>query len=168
MPSRADPGLFIKRFGSEGTVYVLVWVDDLIVGPCSLVATVHSAVRRAFDSVDLGPAKLFLGMELVRAKNRVALCQAGLIRSMLERFQLRDCRSVCTPLDPRTQLKKEGTPLTAEECGRYAEMVGCLLYVAVCTRPDIQFAASALVRYMSCPTRELMVQVFRCLAQWIL
>jgi hypothetical protein len=94
MPSRADSGLFIKRFSSEGTVYVLVWVDDLNMGPRWLVDTVRSALRRAFDSVDLGPAKLFLGMELVRTKNRIALCQAGLIRSMPERNQLRACRSM--------------------------------------------------------------------------
>jgi hypothetical protein len=63
---------------------------------------------------------------------------------------------MCTPLDLGAQMRKEGTPLTAKECGGYTEMVGCLLYVAVCTRPDVQFAASALARYMSCPTRELM------------
>jgi hypothetical protein len=37
----------------------------------------------------------------------------------------------------------------------------------MCTRPDIQFAASALARFMSCPKKELMkhaVHVFRYLA----
>jgi hypothetical protein len=45
-------------------------------------------------------------------------------------------------------------------------MVGCLLYVGVCSRPDIQFSASALARYMSCPTKELVkhaIHVFRYL-----
>jgi hypothetical protein len=45
-------------------------------------------------------------------------------------------------------------------------MVECMPYVAVCTRPYIPFAASALARYMSCPTKELVVHavhVFRSL-----
>jgi hypothetical protein len=32
-------------------------------------------------------------------------------------------------------MKAEGQPLDAYESGRYAEMIGCLLYVAVCTSP---------------------------------
>jgi hypothetical protein len=37
LPSRANPGLFINHSGSEGTISVLVWVDDrLIVGPHGL------------------------------------------------------------------------------------------------------------------------------------
>jgi hypothetical protein len=86
---------------------------------------------------------------------------------MLDKFRLGECRSVCTPLDPGAALTKMGTMLDVADCTKYAEMVGCLLYVAVCTRPDIQFAASALARYMSCPTKELMkhvVHVFRYLA----
>jgi hypothetical protein len=168
-PSVADPALFVKRTPG-GMVYVLVWVDDLfIVGPRKLVDSVRAAVRRSFDSVDLGQSTWFLGMEIAhdKANHTISLSQSSLIRNMLTKFRLDDCRSVCTPLDPGTVMSAEGSSLDAEECGRYAEMVGCLLYVAVCTRPDIQFAASALARYMSCPTRELMrnvVHVFRYLA----
>jgi hypothetical protein len=42
-----------------------------------------------------------------------------------------------------------------------------MLYVPERSRPDIQFAASALARYITCPTKELikhLVRVFRYLA----
>jgi hypothetical protein len=168
LPSQADPGLFARR-DKEGFVYVLVWVDDLfIVDPRSLVDQVRGAVATAFEAVDLGEPNWFLGMEIRRdrAQGLIRWSQTNLIRTMLGRFGLSDCRSVCTPLDPGAMLQKDGTALD-DECPSYAEMVGCLLYVAVCSRPDIQFAASALARYMSCPTKELVkhaVHVFRYLA----
>jgi hypothetical protein len=168
LPSQADPGLFVRR-DKEGFVYVLVWVDDLfIVGPRSLGDQVRAAIATAFEAVDLGEPNWFLGMETRRdrAQGLIRLSQTNLIRTMLGRFGLSDCRSVCTPLDPGAVLQKDGTSLD-DECLSYAEMVGCLLYVAVCSRPDIQFAASALARYMSCPTKELVkhaIHVFRYLA----
>jgi hypothetical protein len=174
-PSVADPGLFVKGDKDLGMVYVLVWVNDLfIVGPKALVDSVRAAVSKSFEAVDLGQSTWFLGMEITRdrAQKRITLSQASLVRSMLDKFGFSDCRSVCTPLDPGAALRKHGSPLEAKDCKAYAEMVGCLLYVAVCTRPDIQFAASALARYMSCPTNELMrhaVHVFdTCRALWIL
>ena len=36
----------------------------------------------------------------------------------------------------------------------YASVVGSLMYVMVCTRPDITFVGGAVSRYMSNPRRE--------------
>ncbi len=47
-------------------------------------------------------------------------------------------------------------PLPTDEHARYMAIIGAVQYIAVVTRPDIAFAASALARYMSCPTKHLM------------
>jgi hypothetical protein len=58
-------------------------------------------------------------------------------------------------------------PLPKDEHTRYMARIGAVRYIAVVTRPDIAFAASALARYMSCPTKHLMncaVKLLRYLA----
>jgi hypothetical protein len=50
-----------------------------------------------------------------RAQGLSRLSQPNLIRTMLDRFGLSDCRSVCTPLDPGAVLQTDGTPLD-EKC----------------------------------------------------
>jgi hypothetical protein len=109
----ADLGLFV-RWDKEGYVYVLVWVDDMfIVGAWSFVDQVQNAVSRAFNADDLVEPNWFLGMEIRRdrAQGLARLSQPNLIRTMLDRFGLSDCRSVCTPLDPGAVLQTDGTPL---------------------------------------------------------
>jgi hypothetical protein len=66
--------------------------------------------------------------------------------------------SVCTPLDPGTNFQKDEAALDGG-CPKHAELVGCLLYAAMCSWPDMHFAASALARYMSCPMKELVTHV---------
>jgi hypothetical protein len=76
---------------------------------------------------------------------------------------LADCKAVSTPLDPGAVLVKGGIPAADR---RYAEIVGCLLYITFCTCPDIQFASSALARHMAQQTVELLnhaQQAFRYL-----
>jgi hypothetical protein len=48
-------------------------------------------------------------------------------------------------------LTKEGEPLDTKRFP-YSECVGSLLYLSVCTRPDIAHAVGALARYMAGPT----------------
>jgi len=58
-----------------------------------------------------------------------------------------------TPLSPANKLTKLGKPLDTSIYG-YSESIGSLLYLSVCTRPDIAQAVGALSRYMSMPTTE--------------
>ena len=59
-PSTADPSLYLKR-SSETAVYLLVYVDDLLIASASreLVDEVKKAPMTKFDNRDLGPASVF-------------------------------------------------------------------------------------------------------------
>lgn len=51
------------------------------------------------------------------------------------------------------RLTKDGRPLDTAKYP-YQSLVGGLLYLACCTRPDIAFPVGVLSRFMSCPTEE--------------
>jgi hypothetical protein len=60
-----------------------------------------------------------------------------------------------TPLDAGARVRKEaGEKLGDQLIRQYREIVGCLNYLAVCTRPDLSQAVGTLARYMQAPTTE--------------
>ena len=101
-----------------------------------------------------------------------------MIEDKLAQFDLLETRPVSTPLmpnqavqpdphhkrgkenleDPAVQHQRaqDSQSLKKEEHDRYMSIVGSLQYLAIVTRPDIAFAASALARYMNNPTRFLL------------
>lgn len=77
--------------------------------------------------------------------------QSGYIKDILHRFSMTDSKSVITPLEPGIKLDREIDSQNDEkEVPPYEELVGTLMYLAVCTRPDIAYAASYLSQFCTC------------------
>jgi hypothetical protein len=84
---------------------------------------------------------------------------------------MQDCKPVKVPIPVGARLTVEQCPKTQEEIEDmahvpYASVVGSLMYVMVCTRPDISHAVGVLRRYMSTPGKEhwtIVKRVFRYL-----
>ncbi len=151
--SQADPGLFISE-RKDGTAYVLVHVDDLLVAAPQLSTVQH--VKQALSSVftihDMGPAKFYLGMEILRDRGQHALLlsQKRFASDVVLRFGMSEAKPKSIPLSTAVKLSKDaGDPLAGQP---YSELVGALLYLSVCTRPDIAHSVGMLARYMSAPT----------------
>ena len=86
--SQNDPALY-WRIGNDGTSYILVYVDDLlIITPTgsSVLSEIREALAKEFEMKDLGKAKNFLGMEIARdhLKCMITLSQKGYIKDVLE------------------------------------------------------------------------------------
>ncbi|KAJ9507798.1 hypothetical protein QJQ45_019293, partial [Haematococcus lacustris] len=156
--SEADPSLFSLRTSSGSAVHMLVYVDDCILASAdeAAVQEVKQQLQQAFDVHDLGQAADFLGMRIAfdRAAGILRLTQQQYIEQLLQRFGLAECNPRQLPLSPGTQLVKEGEQLSEQHTLRYRELVGGLLWLSTCTRPDIAFAVGQLTRYMQAPTRE--------------
>lgn len=154
--SEADPGLWVLR-GKESTVYLLVYVDDLLIASRDLgaVQAVKDMLMSIFDARDLGEARVFLGMEIVRdrVQGTIHLSQRKLAEELVSKHGLGGAKPASVPLSPSVKLSKhEGQPLDTNRYP-YSELVGSLLYLSVCTRPDIAQAVGALARYMSAPLK---------------
>ena len=61
--SEADPGLFIYN-DKQGTIYLLVYVDDLLVAAKELTSVewAKCKIKDIFDARDMGEAEVYLGM----------------------------------------------------------------------------------------------------------
>ena len=147
--STADPGLYVGE-----DMLLMVYVDDLLLcgNGRSNVEKVKQSLLTTFEGRDLGPTDHFLGikMERDRAAKTVFLSQETYVNNVLERFRMADCYSVSTPLEPGTKWTSEATG--TESNFPYQELVGCLMYLAVSTRPDIAYVTNRLARYVSAPT----------------
>jgi anti-sigma regulatory factor (Ser/Thr protein kinase) len=65
--SIADPSMFIND-DSKGCIYVLVYVDDILIAAKDMVSVnvTKSRLMQSFEARDLGEASLFLGMNITR------------------------------------------------------------------------------------------------------
>jgi len=150
-PSNADPSLYILRDGPH-LVYLLVYVDDcLFIGRDSpLLHTAKALLISAFPSRDLGVVTQFLGMAVLLAPGSVRLTQTKTIDSLLHTYGLTSAKPTSAPMSPSLPLTKETTALDPEH--DYRSLIGSLLYLSICTRPDITFAVSTLARYCAAPS----------------
>ena len=181
-----DPALFIDQHNQQHAL--IMWVDDIfILGTTDVNNKAAQRILKDFEGRDLGEAKHLLGMEVLRdwKTKTIQLSQKHMIEDKLEQFGLQQTRSVSTPLVPNQTVQpdphhKRGKKITEDAAGqhqrthdsqqldkedheRYMSIVGSLQYLAIVTRPDIAFAASALARYMNNPTRFLLKSAERTL-----
>jgi histone deacetylase 1/2 len=97
--SKADTSLFY--FNKEGiTVFVLIYVDDIIVASSSQEATTRllSNLKKDFALKDLGELHYFLGMEVNKVRDGIILSQDRYASDLLAKVNMVNCKPVCTPL----------------------------------------------------------------------
>jgi hypothetical protein len=128
-------------------------VDDaLVVGHKDYVTAAKKKIASQFDIKDMGTARYFLGLEIVRnSDGSISISQAKYARDVLQRFKMEDCNPQGTPLEPGLTLSKsDGVALPDRT--EYMEVLGSLMYLACNTRPDLCQSVSMLARFMSEPT----------------
>src|ERR1044072_4067134 len=110
---------------------------------------------------DLGAAKKILGMEILRDRSakKLWLSQKKYIEDVLKIFDMSRSKPVSTPLASHFKLSLENSPKTEAEQKtmskiQYANAVGCLMYVIVCTRPDLAQVVSQVCKFMSKPWKQ--------------
>ena len=82
------------------------------------------------------------------------LSQEKYIERVLEMFNMKGAKPVSTPFASDFKLSKKNCPSTKEEKENmssipYSSAVGSLIYVRVCTRPDIAHAIGVVSRFLS-------------------
>ena len=93
-------------------------------------------------------------MEIIRdrAAKSLKIYQKKMASELVSKYGLLDGKIKTTPLSTSIKLYNEPDDLLDTTKYGYSELIGSLLYLAVCTRPDIAQAVGALARYMAKPS----------------
>ncbi|CAI5478054.1 unnamed protein product, partial [Closterium sp. Yama58-4] len=152
-PSTADPSLFLRTDTSLPPFYILVYVDDLVFATADTAALAHvkSELQRRHTCTDLGELTSYLGLRITRdrARRTITLTQSHMVQQILQRFRFTYSSPQSTPLPTGHSLSALPSDESVEPSGPYPELVGCLMYLMTCTRPDLAYPLSILACYVA-------------------
>jgi len=110
----------------------------------------------------MGTVHFFLEIEIIRKRgsHQIALNQSAYIQKILQPFHLADAHTVSTPLNSGSQLRETPDPADEEvDETEYRSMIGSLMYLMLCNRPDIVFAVGTLSGYDATTRRARVIGV---------
>ena len=149
--SEADFGVYVKTVDSNHLI-VTIYVDDLLIASenLDLILNFKDALTKRFEMTDLGELRYILGIEVEQQNGIIKIHQRNYISELIKKFKLDDARTYNTPMEANIKLVKS---LPSDEIIEkpYASLIGSLLYLSNCTRPDITFAVNRLSSFNSNP-----------------
>ncbi|CAI7821258.1 unnamed protein product, partial [Closterium sp. NIES-54] len=128
-PSTADPSLILSTDTTLLPFYVLVYVDDLVFATADTEALAH--VKSGLQ------------------KRQRAKTWSHMVQQVVQRFGFTYSSPQSTPQPTGHSLSAPPSDESVEPSGLYPELVGCLMYLMTCTRPDLAYPLSLLARYVA-------------------
>jgi Reverse transcriptase (RNA-dependent DNA polymerase) len=163
--SRYDPCLFYSK-----EVYLVVYVDDVIIASCS-----EAAIDRLIESLkvdsqltDEGELSSFLGIQVTKdvPNKSYILTQTGLTDRIIATLGLADANPNWVPAPPdAVGSDPDGPPM--KETWEYRSVIGMLLYLSTNTRPDIAFAVHQCARHSHAP-KQSHAQAVKMIGRYLL
>ena len=147
----------------NGFLIIAIYVDDIIIigKDIMIIAEFKKQINSIFKTKDLGELKYMLGITIENIdRNTIIINQKNYIDKIIEKFKnLKESKEVDIPIQPNhkltNDLKDESEILRSfVDPTRYRQVIGSLIYLMTCTRPDISYSVSVLSRFMQEP-REL-------------
>ncbi|CAI7772573.1 unnamed protein product [Closterium sp. NIES-53] len=141
-PSTADSSLFLRSDTSLPPFYVLV----------------KSELQKRHTYTDLGELRSCLGLQIIqdRARHTITMTQSHMVHQVLQRFDFQFSSPQPTPMSTSHSLSAPPSDESVEPSGPYPELMGCVMYLMTCTRPDLVYPLSLLARYVA-PCRHRQV-----------
>ncbi|CAI7869859.1 unnamed protein product [Closterium sp. NIES-53] len=131
----------------------LAALDDLVFATADTKALAHvnSELQKRHTCTDLGELTSYLGLQITRdrAQRTITLTQSRMVQQVLQRFGFTYSLPQSTPLPTGHSLSAPPSDKSVEPSGPYPELVGCLMYLMTCTRPNLAYPLSLLARYVA-------------------
>jgi histone deacetylase 1/2 len=135
-------------------MFVLVYVDDIIVASSSQEATnaLLKDLEREFALKDLDDLHYFLGIEVKRNSEGLVLSQGKYAEDIIKKTGMSNYKPINTTFSSVEKLSAtEGDPLGPEDSTKYRSVVGAMQYLTL-TRPNISFAVNKVCQFLHNPT----------------
>ncbi|CAI7853315.1 unnamed protein product [Closterium sp. NIES-54] len=127
--------------------------DDLVFATANTEALAHvkSELQKRHTCKDLGELTSYVGLWITwdRAQRTITLTQSHMVQQVLQRFGFTYSSPQSTPLPTGHSLSAPPWDKSVEPRGPYPVLVGFLMYVMTCTRPDLAYPLSLLARYVA-------------------
>ena len=150
--SLSDSCVYTKLEG-KSIIILILFVDDVLIASNDDIALTKfkSSLSNKFKMKDIGDLSWFLGIKFDISCNEIKMSQSKSINKLVERFGMTDCHSKPVPCDLN---QKNFDDMHSKPANKtlYQEIIGSLIYIMSCTRPDICFIVSKLSQYMHNPT----------------
>ncbi|CAI7834872.1 unnamed protein product [Closterium sp. NIES-53] len=131
----------------------LAALDDLVFATADTEALAHvkSELQKRHTCTDLGELTSNLGLRITRdrAQRTITLTQSHMVHQVLQRFGFTYSSPQSTPLPTGHSLSAPPSDESVEPSGPYPELMGCLMYLMTCTRPDLAYPLSLLAGYVA-------------------
>jgi hypothetical protein len=113
---------------------------------------VVNALEQAYKIKRLGNVSKFVGINVDQQNDeKCFMSQENFVDEIIKKFNLHNLSTRSTPLDRNERFEISEAPLTTMP---NRSLLGGLLYLATCTRPDIAFAVNQASKFNENPTEE--------------
>ncbi|KAI7942641.1 hypothetical protein MJO28_012668 [Puccinia striiformis f. sp. tritici] len=153
--SKYDPTLYYKLDNSRLIGALTTHVDDLaIVGEPSFVDSLITSLGSKFQIGADEDLHHFLSLKITRSleDRLVFLNQSHYIDELCDRFLQGKSVSVLNPADSNFKNLRKKSDDDPPSSGPYNQLIGSLLWVSQCTRPDVSFVVNRLSQHLRDPS----------------
>jgi len=151
-----DAGVFVCQL-DDGTIFLaIIYIDDaLFIGPNQdFLHKKKAEFMTKWECRNLGEGNQdFLKMRIRRELNKFSIDQTSYLDKVLKRFGMENAKSAPTPL-PTGYKPVNPDPVDPERHQKYQQVIRSLLYLMICTRPDIAYAVTKMAKFAINPLQE--------------
>ncbi|RVX03365.1 Retrovirus-related Pol polyprotein from transposon TNT 1-94 [Vitis vinifera] len=168
----SQAGTETVKFSDEEFIILLLYVDDMMIagGDIGKINKLKKELSKSFEMKNLGFTSQILGIKISRDRTneKLWLSQESYIEKVLDKFNMGNTKPMSSSLGSHLKLSSKQSPSSEKEKEEmrkvsYASAMGSLMYVMVCTRPDIAHAVGVVSKFLSNLDKEHWVAV-----KWIL
>lgn len=154
--TKEDECVYTRRKEEKITI-IYVHVDNLAITG-NYINEIKEQIQNRWKMEDLGIAHKIVGIQIERiSTHSYCINQTQMIQELLNKHNIKENERAQTPFPQNSKLTKA----TAEEAETFRlkalpfrSVVMSIMYVALCTRPDICFATCALSRFLENPKQD--------------